>query len=85
MLVIDADLRRGRLHKAFGIPSGPGLADVLAGTVPMQDAIVGVPVGGGVIVDVLPRGRQPAHPTAMLKVATAARADRATAAPDTTW
>jgi capsular exopolysaccharide synthesis family protein len=70
VLVIDADLRRGRLHKAFGIAVGPGLADVLAGKVPIHDAIVGVPVGGDVIVDVLPRGRQPAHPTAMLKVPT---------------
>jgi capsular exopolysaccharide synthesis family protein len=67
VLVVDADLRRGRLHKAFGISAGPGLADVLAGKVPIHDAIVGVPVGGGVIVDVLPRGQQPAHPTAMLK------------------
>jgi capsular exopolysaccharide synthesis family protein len=69
VLVVDADLRRGRLHKAFGISAGPGLADVLAGKVPIQDAIVGVPVGGGVIVDVLPRGQHPAHPTAMLKAA----------------
>lgn len=32
VLIIDADLRRPRLHQMFGAPSGPGLSDYLNGT-----------------------------------------------------
>ena len=31
VLLVDADLRRPSLHKAFGIPQDPGLSDILAG------------------------------------------------------
>jgi protein-tyrosine kinase len=32
VLMIDADLRRSRLHTTLGAPSGPGLSDYLSGT-----------------------------------------------------
>jgi protein-tyrosine kinase len=33
VLVIDADLRRPRLHQVFGAPTAPGLSDYLRGTI----------------------------------------------------
>ena len=38
-LVVDADLRRGRLHRLFGYRRAPGLGDVLAGEIPAEKAI----------------------------------------------
>ena len=67
VLVIDADMRRGRLHQVFELPATPGLAEVLAGGTTVTDAIVAVPVGGGAAVHVLPHGAPPPHPTALLQ------------------
>lgn len=39
VLLIDADLRRGKLSQEFGLQSKEGLADILAGGVPLDDAI----------------------------------------------
>lgn len=39
VLLIDADLRRPQLHTVFGMDRGPGLSDVLNGTVPFEAAI----------------------------------------------
>ena len=41
--VVDADLRRGRAAAAFGVRSDVGLSDVLAGSVPLESAMVEVP------------------------------------------
>jgi capsular exopolysaccharide synthesis family protein len=38
-LLIDADLRKGTLHTAFGFPPAAGLADVLQGRVPVDGAL----------------------------------------------
>jgi capsular exopolysaccharide synthesis family protein len=38
-LLVDADLRRGTLHRQFGIEQDPGLGDVLNGNVPVDKAI----------------------------------------------
>ncbi|WP_233410197.1 polysaccharide biosynthesis tyrosine autokinase [Burkholderia ambifaria] len=38
VLLIDADMRRGHLHDSFGVPSAPGLSDLLTGRVSWQDA-----------------------------------------------
>jgi capsular exopolysaccharide synthesis family protein len=37
-LLIDADLRRGRLHRVFGCPNKPGLGEVLTGQHPLESA-----------------------------------------------
>jgi capsular exopolysaccharide synthesis family protein len=37
--VMDADLRRGRLHEAFGVPASPGLSEALAGLVSPETTI----------------------------------------------
>ena len=38
-LLIDGDLRRGRLHTTFATDRRPGLVDVLRGTVPLADCL----------------------------------------------
>jgi capsular exopolysaccharide synthesis family protein len=38
VLVIDANLRRPGIHKAFGLNEGPGLSDVLAGDADLRSA-----------------------------------------------
>ncbi|MBI5773425.1 MAG: polysaccharide biosynthesis tyrosine autokinase [Verrucomicrobia bacterium] len=38
-LLIDADLRRGRLHRCFGLKSSPGLSNVLMEGIPVEEAI----------------------------------------------
>jgi succinoglycan biosynthesis transport protein ExoP len=38
VLIIDADLRRPRLHRIFDVERGPGLTDVLGG-LPLEDAV----------------------------------------------
>jgi tyrosine-protein kinase Etk/Wzc len=39
VLAVDADLRRGQLHRYFGGERGVGLSDAIAGEVPLGDAI----------------------------------------------
>lgn len=39
ILIIDADMRKGTLHKALGVSQMPGLSDVLVGDVPVEKAI----------------------------------------------
>jgi capsular exopolysaccharide synthesis family protein len=39
-LLVDGDLRRGRLHSDFGVEAHPGFGDVLGGEVPPSRAIV---------------------------------------------
>jgi tyrosine-protein kinase Etk/Wzc len=63
VLLIDGDLRRGRLAALFGQALRPGLAEVLAGEVEMRDAIRGVGIDG---LSVLAAGRYPANPSALL-------------------
>ncbi|MEI6034121.1 MAG: polysaccharide biosynthesis tyrosine autokinase [Verrucomicrobiae bacterium] len=38
-LLIDADLRRGSLHRQFGLEQDPGLGDILNGSAPVDKAI----------------------------------------------
>jgi Mrp family chromosome partitioning ATPase len=39
VLLIDAHLTRPRAHRLFGLSAGPGLVDVLNGTVPLEEAV----------------------------------------------
>lgn len=39
VLVVDADMRRPNIHRCFGIPSSPGLSEVLQGQVSYSEAI----------------------------------------------
>jgi len=58
VLVIDANLRRPGLHRIFGLPDAPGLADVLAGSRSLEDA---VQRSADQRVDVLPAGGRDAR------------------------
>ncbi len=53
VLIIDANLRRAAMHRIFGVPEKPGLADVLSGDLPLDAAVVATP---GSTVKVLPAG-----------------------------
>jgi capsular exopolysaccharide synthesis family protein len=39
VLIVDADLRAPRVHSFLGVPQGPGLAELIDGTVPLVDAV----------------------------------------------
>jgi capsular exopolysaccharide synthesis family protein len=39
VLLVDADLRRGTLHRWIGLESGPGLSDLLEGKVPFEKCV----------------------------------------------
>jgi len=59
VLIIDADLRRPRMHKLFGINREHGLSSVLTGTVELKEAIVPTGVEN---LDLLPSGPIPPNP-----------------------
>lgn len=62
-LLIDSDLRRGAIHKAFGLSRGPGLTDVLGHNVNWKLAIRDTGVEN---LHVLPRGRNVPQPAEYL-------------------
>lgn len=62
VLLVDADLRRGHLHRYFGVSRDPGLSDLLTGS-PGDAAIRKTDHPR---LDVLPTGRIPPNPAEML-------------------
>jgi polysaccharide biosynthesis transport protein len=66
VLVIDADLRRGILHRLLGARRKPGLSDLLVGTVKLGDAIQTVDVGGDARVSIIGSGLLPPNPAELL-------------------
>jgi capsular exopolysaccharide synthesis family protein len=63
VLVIDADLRKGRCHRAFGLPNHRGLTDVLTGSVSARECIWPTATAG---LSLLPRGHIPPFPPDLL-------------------
>lgn len=63
VLIIDADLRRGYLHKYFNLQTQPGLADYLNGQTELSQVIKATEVFG---LDVIARGKSPANPSELL-------------------
>jgi capsular exopolysaccharide synthesis family protein len=63
VLLVDADLRRPRLAKLWGLSTAIGLTDVLAGTAAVDDALHRSKVERLVL---LPAGRQPSDPTQVI-------------------
>lgn len=63
VVLIDADLRRPMQHKAFGIDSGAGLSQVLAGDVAIDHAMVQTDVPH---LRLLTAGRVPPNPSELL-------------------
>ena len=63
VLLIDADLRKGRLHKEFGIKRGDGLSQVLLRTVNVKDVISSTDVENLFLIS---SGKVPANPAELL-------------------
>jgi len=63
VLLLDADLRRGRMHREFGLERTPGIAEVVGGA-PLDTAIHPT---GTVGLDLLPAGELPEDPTTILE------------------
>lgn len=62
VLLVDADLRKSRLHSIFSIPSTPGLSEVLTGNVdPMPVRKTEIPT-----LDLMTAGKSPPNPAELL-------------------
>jgi tyrosine-protein kinase Etk/Wzc len=59
VLVVDGDLRRGRIHEWLGGTRTPGITEALSGSASLADAIRHVPAES---LDWLPTGSVPVHP-----------------------
>lgn len=64
VLVIDADMRKGTLHKLLGVSHQNGLSDVLGGKLPVEGAIH--PVSGLEGMHYMVRGDIPPNPAELL-------------------
>jgi succinoglycan biosynthesis transport protein ExoP len=64
VVVVDCDLRRPRVHDAFGVPNGLGFTSVLAGDVPLDEAVR--TVDGQPNLSVLTAGPIPPNPSELL-------------------
>jgi tyrosine-protein kinase Etk/Wzc len=62
-LLVDADLRRPIVHRAFNLVQEPGLTDVLVGTTGLREAIR---PNVAPKLDLLPAGPQPPNPSELL-------------------
>lgn len=62
VLLIDADLWRGRVHEIAGIPEAPGLVEILAGEAAPSAVPTGIP---GLYL--LPRGRRHPSPSSLTR------------------
>lgn len=63
VILVDGDLRHPRIHQLLGLSDGIGLADVLAGAVDLDTALVDLPEHN---LTVLPSGRPPSNPAELL-------------------
>ena len=63
VLLIDADLRKGRLHKEFGIKRGKGLSQILLHTATTEEVISSTEVEN---LDIIPCGMVPSNPSELL-------------------
>ncbi len=63
VLLIDADMRRGYMHKYFDVEVKPGLSEFLSNQVELNQVIHNTQVNG---LDVITRGQSPTNPSEML-------------------
>jgi succinoglycan biosynthesis transport protein ExoP len=66
VLLVDADLRRGRVADALGISPVPGFSELLRGQAVPQAVLHTLPLGSGAELVVLPAGAAPAYPAQLL-------------------
>ena len=70
VLIVDADLRRGILHRYFGLEAQPGLSDLLAGDATLEAAVRRTDHPN---IDILPGGRRAPNAAELLSGAALAR------------
>ena len=63
VLLIDADLRKGRLHKEFGIKRGKGLSQILLHTATIDEVVYSTEVEN---LNIIPCGNVPSNPSELL-------------------
>jgi tyrosine-protein kinase Etk/Wzc len=63
VLLLDADLRIGSLHAYMGVERTPGLAEAIAGTVPVAEVLRKTELPG---IDFISRGATPSNPSELL-------------------
>jgi len=63
VLIIDADMRKGLLHKRFGCRGNVGLSDVLDSAKDVKQTIQSTDIPG---FDFIPRGKAPSNPSELL-------------------
>lgn len=63
VLLVDADLRKGKLHRFFGGQRGPGLSEVVAGQASLQDVVRRSAANA---VEVVTTGKLPPNPSELL-------------------
>lgn len=63
VLIVDTDMRRPRLHKAFGVPNELGVSSLVVGEGRIEDAVKSTEVAG---LYVLPCGPVPPNPAELL-------------------
>lgn len=63
VLLIDADMRKGYLHKLFKLSAENGMSELLATRITSNDAIYKTEVEG---LDIVPRGQIPPNPSELL-------------------
>ncbi|HHK3198775.1 TPA: polysaccharide biosynthesis tyrosine autokinase [Acinetobacter baumannii] len=63
VLLIDADMRRGYMHKYFDVDVKPGLSELLSGQADLQKVLHKTPVAN---LDVITCGKSPTNPSEIL-------------------
>lgn len=63
VLLVDADLRRSRISKYLGVPSGEGLSDLVLNGTDVNEVLINIGIDN---LTVLPAGKTPANPAEIL-------------------
>ncbi|MBJ8498912.1 polysaccharide biosynthesis tyrosine autokinase [Acinetobacter oleivorans] len=63
VLLIDADMRRGYMHKYFDVDVKPGLSELLSGQADLQKVLHKTQVAN---LDIITRGKSPSNPSEIL-------------------
>lgn len=63
VLLVDADLRKGRIGQALGLEQKNGLADILSGGAKIEDLLLNIGIEN---LHILPSGSRPGNPAELL-------------------
>ncbi len=63
VVLVDADMRRPRVHRVFRLPPSPGLSEILQGRARVEDAVTRP---HGMEFDMVPAGSVPENPSELL-------------------